>query len=134
MKKLVSLAKRVRNPFTLVCTYLFVMMTTQFAHAQKNPFDSGALLPDSQKDKSLYDNITWIFAWGVRIVVIAAMLFGIGRIIFNLYAAFQNARDRDDWSGFVVTLIWSIVVIVASVLIAGIAWVWADNVGELSNP
>lgn len=131
MKKILSFRKGLRNPFTWICTYIFVMATTHMANAQNNPFSAADLT--GQKDTNLFSSMNWIFTWGVRLVIIAAMLFGIGNLLFGLYKAFNDARDRGEWGGFVTSLVWSIVIIVASVAIAGVAWVWADNVDKLAT-
>lgn len=131
MKKILLKIRKIGNPFVWVCSYLFVTATLNLSHAQSNPFDAGALLPDDKKDASVYDILAWIFSWGLRMLVIAAMAFGIGSVIFILYKAFQEARDRDDWGSFMKAIVWSLIIVIVVVLFSNLAWQWADAIENL---
>ena len=110
---------------TVLALFLLSMILTS-AHAQNNPFSATDLT--GQSDMGFMELVVFVLVWVVRIVVISAMLFGAGKLLFSIFDSFSQSRERGDWGSFITTVGWGVVLVVVAVAIAGLGWSWSDSI------
>ena len=78
---------------TVLALFLLSMILTS-AHAQNNPFSATDLT--GQSDMGFMELVVFVLVWVVRIVVISAMLFGAGKLLFSIFESIKIVETNSE--------------------------------------